>query len=111
MDALTESVIKIGVALLRKQNLSEWSNFNDICRQKKQQNKTKKKKKLRVVLVAYATDYQPVHIINLGRTDYRPSQNSNCICYGRELAAYAIPIKWNSPIIDCRATYVFTWCT
>ena len=32
------------------------------------------------VTVAYTVDYLPVRIIDLGQTDYRPPQNSNCAC-------------------------------
>ena len=31
-----------------------------------------------LMLIAYASDYRPVRIIDLSQIDYRPPQNSNC---------------------------------
>lgn len=50
--------------------------------------------------VAYATNYQPVCIINLGHIDYQPPLNANCACSVLYFGVWA-ELTWRDLDLPC----------
>ena len=45
-------------------------------------------------IIAYAADYRPIRIIDLGQTIYRPPPKSKCECSVECCGAWAIVTAW-----------------